>query len=61
LIWISDWSAFWIGQFRSRHRDLLYSDETEARLPVIAGGVSLALARTFKIIDPQVKNPATEM
>ena len=41
--------------------DLPYSDETEARLPAIAGGLSLALARTFKIIDPEVKHPATQM
>jgi hypothetical protein len=41
--------------------DLPYSEETEARLPAIAGGLSLALARTFKIIDPQVKHPATRM
>jgi histone H3/H4 len=41
--------------------DLPYSDETESRLPAIAGGMSLALAHTFKIIDPQVKHPATEM
>lgn len=41
--------------------DLPYSEETEARLPAIAGGLSLALARTFKIIDPQVKHPATQM
>jgi hypothetical protein len=41
--------------------DLPYSDETEARLPVIAGGLSLAVARTFKVIDPKVKHPATEM
>jgi hypothetical protein len=41
--------------------DLPYSEETEARLPVIAGGLSLALARTFKIIDPEVKHPATQM
>jgi hypothetical protein len=41
--------------------DLPYSDETEARLPVIAGGLSLALARTFKAIDPKMKHPATEV
>jgi hypothetical protein len=40
--------------------DLAYSDEVEARLPAIAGGLSLAVARTFKIIDPQTKHPATE-
>ncbi len=40
--------------------DLPYSDETEARLPAIVGGLSLALARTFKIIDPQLKHPRTQ-
>jgi hypothetical protein len=36
------------------------SVETEARLPLIVGGMSLALARTFKITAPELKNPATE-
>jgi hypothetical protein len=40
--------------------DLAYSVETEARLPAIAGGLSVALARTFKIIDPGLKNFQTE-
>jgi hypothetical protein len=40
--------------------DLLYSEETEARLPAIAGGLSLAFARTFKIIHPQIKHLAPE-
>lgn len=40
--------------------DLAYGMETEARLPEIAGGLSLALARTFKIIDPDLKNPQSE-
>jgi Domain of unknown function (DUF1931) len=40
--------------------DLAYSDEVEARLRAIAGGLSLALARTFTIIDPQSKHPATK-
>jgi hypothetical protein len=40
--------------------DLPYSEETEALLPDVAGGLSLALARTFKIIDPELRNPATE-
>jgi uncharacterized protein DUF1931 len=39
--------------------DLSLSDETEARLPDLVGGVSVALARVFKIIDPDLKNPAT--
>ena len=40
--------------------DLPYSEETEARLPAIAGGLSLAFARTFKVIDPQIKHLDTE-
>lgn len=40
--------------------DLAYSAETEDRLPEIVGGVSVALARTFKIIDPDLKNPRSE-
>jgi hypothetical protein len=39
---------------------LRYSDETEAQFPRIVGGLSVALARSFKIIDPALKNPATE-
>jgi hypothetical protein len=40
--------------------DVALSDETTARLPLIVGGLSLALARTFKIIDPRVKNPSPQ-
>ena len=36
------------------------SDETEARLPLILGGLSLALAQVLKIIDPDLKNPGSE-
>ena len=40
--------------------DLSLSDETEARLPEIAGGLSVALGRAFRILDPKVKNPQSE-
>jgi hypothetical protein len=40
--------------------DLGYDDGTEAKLPEIVGGLCLALARMFKIIDPDLKNPRTE-
>lgn len=40
--------------------DLALRDVTEAMLPEIAGGLSVALARAFKIIDPKTKNPASE-
>lgn len=39
--------------------DLAYSAETEGRLPEIVGGLSVALARSFKIIDSDLKNPRT--
>jgi hypothetical protein len=39
--------------------DLAYGEETEARLPEVVGGLSVALARAFKIIDGDLKNPAT--
>jgi hypothetical protein len=41
--------------------DLEYSDDLEARLPAVAGGLSVALARSFKILEPQVKNPHAEL
>ena|SRR5690606_1889105 len=40
--------------------DLALGVETEARLPEITNGLSIALARSFRIIDPDVKNPQTE-
>lgn len=42
-----------------RPLDLACSVETEAQLPRIVGGISVALARTFKITDPTLKNPQT--
>lgn len=35
------------------------AEDTEARLPAVAGGLSVALAQAFKIIDPRVKNPGS--
>lgn len=37
--------------------DVEIGDEVKGRLPEIAGGISVALARTFKIVDPKVTNP----
>jgi Domain of unknown function (DUF1931) len=39
--------------------DLAYGEETVARLPEIIGGLSYALARSFKIVEPSLKNPQT--
>ena len=40
--------------------DMAYSVETESQFAAIAGGLSVALARTFTIIDPKVKNPQSD-
>ncbi len=40
--------------------ELAYGENTERRLPSVVGGLSVALARAFKIIDGNLKNPATE-
>ena len=40
--------------------DLPLADETDSRLPAVAGGLSYALAQSFRIIDPDLKNPQTE-
>jgi hypothetical protein len=40
--------------------ELDYGGETEAQLPRIVGGLTVALARTFKVIDPDLKNPQAE-
>jgi hypothetical protein len=34
--------------------DVTLSEETDARLPSVAGGLSVALARSFTIIDPKL-------
>ncbi|HZA84480.1 MAG TPA: DUF1931 family protein [Actinomycetes bacterium] len=39
--------------------DLSLGEEVEARLPAIVGGLSVALAHTLRIVDPDLKNPRT--
>ncbi|MEY9969523.1 hypothetical protein ABIA33_007612 [Streptacidiphilus sp. MAP12-16] len=36
------------------------SEETEARLPLLAGGLSVALGRALRTIAPETRRPATE-
>jgi hypothetical protein len=43
-----------------RPLDLDYSAETEARFTEIVGGLGVALARSCKIIDPDLMNPVSE-
>jgi len=40
--------------------DLIYSEETEARLPDVAGGLSVALAHALRIVDPKQRHPFGE-
>jgi hypothetical protein len=40
--------------------DLAYGEDIESHLPEVVGGLSVALARAFKIIDGDLKNPQTE-
>jgi hypothetical protein len=39
--------------------DRALSVETEERLPAIVGGLSLALARAFRVMDPELRNPSS--
>lgn len=36
------------------------ADDVESELPELAGGLSVALARSFRQIDPSVKNPRSD-
>ncbi|OBF57143.1 hypothetical protein A5787_26035 [Mycobacterium sp. 852002-50816_SCH5313054-b] len=40
--------------------DVTFSEDTEQLLPELFGGLSIALARSFRIVDPTVSNPSTE-
>lgn len=40
--------------------DLAYGEETPAKLPAVVGGLSVALARSFKIVDPTLRHPQTK-
>jgi hypothetical protein len=39
--------------------DLDYSEETRERLPQVSGGLGVALARCFRLLDDGIKNPQT--
>ncbi|MBN9113658.1 MAG: DUF1931 family protein [Pseudonocardia sp.] len=40
--------------------DVTFSEETEEMLPELFGGLSIACARAFRIVDPDVVHPSTE-
>lgn len=39
--------------------DLAYSEAVEQRLPELAGGITISLAKVFKAVNPKLKNPAS--
>jgi hypothetical protein len=50
-----------LDQLAARPRlDVPYGEELEALFPVIIGGLSVALAHSFKIVDPKLRNPSSE-
>lgn len=48
------------GQMRRPPANVTFAEETEQLLPELFGGLSLALAQSFRIVDPRLTNPATE-
>lgn len=40
--------------------DVTFAEETEQLLPEVFGGLTVALARSFRVIDPTVSNPSTQ-
>jgi hypothetical protein len=51
----------WMGQtLRRPPDDVTFGEETEAVLNDVFGGLGVALARSFRIIDPDLRNPSTQ-
>jgi Domain of unknown function (DUF1931) len=40
--------------------DVTFAEDTERLLPELFGGLSIALARSLRVVDPKVSNPSTE-
>lgn len=49
-----------IDQMTGRPIEPALREDTEARLPHVVGGLTVALGRTFRIIEPDVKNPGSQ-
>jgi hypothetical protein len=47
------------GTLRRPPDDVTFGEETEDVLTEVFGGISVALARSFRIVDPEVANPST--
>jgi len=48
------------GTLRRPPDDVTFGEETEAVLTEVFGGLSVALARSFRLLDEHVTNPTTE-
>jgi hypothetical protein len=46
-------------QVRRPPADVTFAEDTERMLPELFGGLSVALAKSFRIIDPKLTNPTT--
>ncbi|UXA11034.1 DUF1931 family protein [Mycobacterium sp. SMC-8] len=40
--------------------DVMFAEDTEQLLPELFGGLSIAVARSFRVVDATVSNPSTE-
>jgi hypothetical protein len=40
--------------------EVTFAEDTERLLPELFGGLSVALARSFRVVDTTVSNPSTE-
>jgi hypothetical protein len=48
-----------LEQIATHSPDITLSVETEQRMPAVVGGLTVALARAFRIIDPMGRNPSS--
>ena len=46
-------------QVRRPPAEVTFAEDTERMLPEVFGGLSVALARTLRVIDPKLTNPTT--
>ena len=46
------------GSLRRPPDEVTFGEDTEDTLVEVFGGISVALARSFRLLDPQVKNPS---
>jgi hypothetical protein len=51
----------WMGQtLRRPPDDVTFGEETEPVLNDVFGGISIALARSFRILEPDLENPTSQ-